>query len=109
MSNKEMVSKMVKGEMTNSEAEQLYNRLNSRSEREIIDDLKELDFENLINTEECLEDFLDTMSELEDSEENKRSIESTEKALEYLKIAIKERMKEMIAAEHKLKELVQSR
>lgn len=108
MSNKEKINKMVRGELTVNEADSLMEHLHNRSEREIVDDLKELEFESLLNTEEALENFLDTMSELEKSEENKRSIEQTKKSLELLEIAISERCDEMIAAEHKLKELVQS-
>ncbi|NRY59864.1 hypothetical protein [Clostridium beijerinckii] len=106
MSNKEMVTKMVRGELTYREAEELENRLHSRSDREIIDDLKRLNFQSLLNTEQALEDYLDTLSELEDTEENRATIDKCKKSLELLEIAISERIDEMLSAEKQLKEIL---
>jgi uncharacterized protein YdcH (DUF465 family) len=103
MSNREDVKRLVKGELSDEEAFKVYKRLYTRTEREIIDDLKAIDFDSLVDTEECLDDYLDS---LEDNEVNRETIESTEKSLQYLHKAIKERMQEMIAAEHKLKEML---
>lgn len=108
MSNREEITKMVKGQLTINEAENLMDKLENRSDRQIIDDLKELDFESLINTEECLEDYLDTMSELDEEsrKEQQSTIEQAKKSLEYLHIAIKERCNELISAETRLKEML---
>jgi uncharacterized protein YjgD (DUF1641 family) len=108
MNNKEKITKMVQGELTVAEAGELYARLHMRTDRQIIDDLKELEFESLINTEEAIFDFLDTMSELDEESraEQKDSIEQAEKSLGYLKIAIKERCKELINSESRLKEML---
>lgn len=108
MINKEMINKMVKGELTIGEAENLMDKLESRSDRQIIDDLKELDFENLINTEECLYDYLDTMGELDEEsrKEQQSTIEQAKKSLGYLHIAIKERCDELIQCESQLKEML---
>jgi len=106
MCNKEEITKMVRGELTEIEAEQLYKKLHGRNDRQIIDDLKKLEFESLLNTEEALENFIDTMSELEANEENKSSIEQSKKSLELLEIAISERCEELIKAEKQVKELL---
>ncbi|NRT78136.1 hypothetical protein [Clostridium beijerinckii] len=106
MSNKEMVTKMVRGELTYTEAYELENRLHSRSDREIIEDLKQLNFQSLLDTEQALEDYLDTLSELEDSEENRNTIDSCKKSLELLEISISERIDEMLNAEKKLKDIL---
>ncbi len=106
MSNKEMVTKMVRGELTYKEAYELENRLHSRSNREIIEDLKQLNFQSLLTTEESLEDYLDTMSELEDNEENRATIDSCKKSVELLEISISERIDEMLNAEKKLKDIL---
>ena len=106
MSNKEEITRMVKGELTEIEAEQLYKKLYSRTDRMIIDDLKELELKSLLNTEECLENFLDTMSELEANEENKSNIEKTKKSLELIEIAISERVDGLVKSEKKLKEIL---
>lgn len=95
---------MLKKEMEN----ELMTKLKSRSDREIIDSLKALPFEGLINTEEGLNDYLDTITELDENskEEQHSIIKQAEKSVGYLHIAIKERMNEMILAEKKLKEML---
>ncbi|NOW03213.1 hypothetical protein [Clostridium beijerinckii] len=102
MSNKEEIAKLVKGELTYTEAYELENKLHIRSNREIIEDLKQLNFQSLLTTEESLENFLDTMSELE----NKSTIESCKRSLEFLEIAISERIDDMLSAEKKLKDIL---
>jgi len=106
MSNREEITKMVRGELTYKEADKLYEKLNSRSDRQIIDDLKMLELESLLSTEKALEDYLDTMSELDDNEENKSSIEQSKRSLEFIEIAITEKIDLMISAEKKLKEIL---
>lgn len=106
MSNKEEIAKLVKGELTYTEAYELENRLHIRSNREIIEDLKQLNFQSLLTTEESLENFLDTMSELEDTEENRATINKCKKSLELLEISISERIDEMLKAEKQLKEIL---
>jgi len=106
MCNKEAITKMVRGELTCMEAEQLYKKLYSRNDRMIIDDLKELELKSLLNTEEAIENFLDTMSELEDNEENKSSIEQSKRSLEFIEIAITEKIDLMISAEKQVKEIL---
>lgn len=106
MSNKEEIAKLVKGELTYKEAYELENRLHNRSNREIIEDLKQLNFQSLLTTEESLENFLDTMSELEDTEENRATINKCKKSLELLEISISERIDEMLRAEKKLKDIL---
>jgi hypothetical protein len=101
-----MVKKMVRGGLTLTEADELMDKLSERSEREIIEDLKQIEFKSLLTTEQALEDFLDTMRELEDSEENKSTIETCKRSLEFLEIAISERVDEMLKAEKKLKEIL---
>ncbi|MFT8349487.1 hypothetical protein [Clostridium saccharoperbutylacetonicum] len=81
--NREMVTKLVKGELTYREAYELDKKLHSRSDLEIINDLKELSLENLINTRDCIEDGIRNNPEL--------NTEETRKSLGYLKIAIKEK------------------
>lgn len=98
MSNREEITKMVRGELTFTEAEQLYKKLHSRTEREIIDDLKQLPFESLLNTRDCIEDSIEISPEL-DNEEVKKS-------LGYLYKAINERCNELIDCESKLKEML---
>lgn len=97
-SNKEKITKMVKGELTITEAEQLYEKLHNRSERQIIDDLKELEFESLLNTRDCIESGIENNPELNTDE--------VRKSLGYLYQAIKERCNELISAESKLKEML---
>ncbi|NRT32629.1 hypothetical protein BJV38_004786 [Clostridium beijerinckii] len=106
MSNKEEIAKLVKGELTYTEAYELENKLHIRSNREIIEDLKQLNFQSLLTTEESLENFLDTMSELENTKENKSTIESCKRSLEFLEIAISERIDDMLSAEKKLKDIL---
>ena len=106
MSNKQEITKLVKGELTYTEAYELENRLHSRSDLEIIQDLKSLEFKSLLNTEQELENFLDTMSELEDTEENRNTIKQCKKSLELIEIAISERIDEMLNAEKQLKEIL---
>jgi len=106
MSNKEEIKLLVRGELTYKEADKLYEKLHSRSDRQIIDDLKQLELKSLLNTEEALEDYLDTMSELEATEENKSSIEQSKKSLELIEIAITEKIDFMISAEKSVKELL---
>lgn len=106
MSNREEIRKLVKGELTYTEAYELENRLHSRSDLEIIRDLKALPFKSILDTEEALEDYLDTMGELEANEENKATIESCKRSLEFLEIAISERVEEMLNAEKKLKDIL---
>ena len=106
MSNREEITKMVRGELTYKEADKLYEKLNSRSDRQIIDDLKMLELESLLSTEKALEDYLDTMSELDDNEENKSSIEQSKRSLEFIEIAITEKIDMLIAAEKSVKELL---
>lgn len=98
MSNKEEIKKMVNGELTIDEAEQLYKKLHNRSERQIIDDLKELEFESLLNTQDCIESGIENNPELNTNE--------VRKSLGYLYQAIKERCNELISAEAKLKEML---
>lgn len=106
MSNREEITKMVRGELTYREAYELENRLHNRSDLEIIQDLKSLEFKSLLNTEQELENFLDTMSELEDTEENRATINKCKKSLELIEIAISERIDEMLKAEKKLKDIL---
>lgn len=106
MNNIMMVKKMIRGGLTLIEADELMDKLSERSEREIIEDLKQIEFESLLTTEQSLEDFLDTMSELEDSEENKSTVEKCKRSLERIEIAVSERIEEMLKAEKKLKEIL---
>lgn len=106
MSNREEIIKMVRGELTYREAYELENRLHNRSDREIVEDMKQLPFQSLLDTEQALEDYLDTLSELEDTEENRATIDKCKKSLELLEIAISERIDEMLIAEKQLKEIL---
>lgn len=82
--------------ITEYEAYELENRLHSRSDREIIDDLKQIEFKSLLNTEECIESGINN------------GIDNAEirKSLELLEIAISERCEEMIGAERRVKEIL---
>ncbi|WP_160684744.1 hypothetical protein [Clostridium sp. C2-6-12] len=106
MSNREEINKMVRGELTYKEAEELENKLHSRSDLEIIQDLKSLEFKSLLNTEQELENFIDTMSELEDNEQNRNTIKQCKKSLELIEISISERIDDMLQAEKKLKNII---
>lgn len=104
MSNREEITKLVRGELTENEAENLMDKLESRNNEQIVNDLKnDIDFESLIQVQEVLENYLDVT---EATEENKSSIEQTEKALENVCKAINIRTKELIAAEKKVKEIL---
>ncbi|WP_238916015.1 hypothetical protein [Clostridium sp. YIM B02555] len=46
MSNMMMVKKMVRGGFTLNEAEELMDKLSECSERQVIDDLKQIEFES---------------------------------------------------------------
>lgn len=46
------------------------------------------------------------MSELENTKENKSTIESCKRSLEFLEIAISERIDDMLSAEKKLKDIL---
>lgn len=98
MSSKEEITKMVRGELTEIEAEQLYKKLHNRSERQIIDDLKELEFESLLNTRDYIEESIESNPELDTDE--------VRKSLGYLYQAIRERCNELIECESKLKEIL---
>ncbi|MFT8348301.1 hypothetical protein [Clostridium saccharoperbutylacetonicum] len=87
MSNIMMVKKMVRGGLTLNEADGLMDKLSERSERQVIDDLKEIEFESLLKTEQTLEDYLNTISGLEANEENILTINQCERSLEFIKIA----------------------
>lgn len=102
---RELIDMAFNGEVPE---EFLMEQLGKRSDREIIEDLKELPFESLINTEECLNDYLDTMSELDEEsrKEQQGTIEQTEKSLGYLHVAIKERCNELIDAEKRVKKML---
>jgi len=98
MCNKEMINKMVRGELTCTEAYELENRLYTRSEKQIIEDLKELPFESLLNTRDCIESGIENNPELDKEE--------VRKSLRYLETAISERVDEMISAEKQVKEIL---
>jgi hypothetical protein len=80
--------------------DELMKHLHSRSDEQIVQDLKEGNtLDGLLNTRDCLEDYL-----LSDGDEATK--ESARKALEYLYKAIKLRCSELISSEKKLKELL---
>ena len=82
MSNKEEIAKMVRGELTIEEAYELDKKLHSRSDRQIIEECKCLELENLINTRDCIESAIKSDPSLDNDE--------VRKSLGYLKQAIKE-------------------
>lgn len=84
MNNREEIAKLVRGELTYREAEELENRLHSRTGREIIEDLKELPLQNLLDTKDCIIDGIKNNTELDTNE--------TRKSLRYLEIAIEEKI-----------------
>lgn len=84
MSNREEITKMVRGELTCAEAYELENRLHSRSERQIIEDCKCLELESLLNTVDCIENGMKIDPKLDNAE--------VRKSLGYLKQAIEEKI-----------------
>lgn len=68
-------------------ADELMDELSERSERQVIDDLKQIEFESLLKTEQALEDYLDTISGLEANEENILTINQCKRSLEFIEIA----------------------
>ncbi|AGF56520.1 hypothetical protein [Clostridium saccharoperbutylacetonicum] len=90
MSNMMMVKKMVRGGFTLNEADELMDKLSECSERQVIDDLKQIEFESSLKTEQVLEDCLDTISGLEANEENILTINQCKRSLEFIEIATSE-------------------
>lgn len=99
INTRELINKAFQGEISEDE---LTKHLDSRTDEQIVNDLNsDIDFEGLIQVQEALENYLDVT---EDNEENKASIEQTKKALKNVCKAIRERSKELISAEKKVKE-----
>lgn len=97
VNTRELIQKAFDGEIEESV---LMEKLKSRSERQIIDDLKALEFESLLNTRDCIEESIETSPELD--------TEEVRKSLGYLYKAIRERCSELIDAERRVKELLNS-
>lgn len=95
VNTKELIQQAFNGDI---EEKELMDKLKSRSERQIIDDLKELEFESLLNTRDCIEDGIEHNPELDTDE--------VRKSLGYLYQAIRERCNELINAESRLKEML---
>lgn len=111
---KELIQNYFDGEL---EEDLLMEKLNARTDRQIIDDLKEsVGIEGLLNTLDCIETGVEHSPEL-DTVQTQKSIgylhsailEKCDELVEFdivLHKSIKERMKEMLNAESKIKDLL---
>ena len=98
------IRELVKGNLTIKEAEELENELQGRTEDEIIEDLKELSIKALKETEQILEDSLDSL--YDEQLENNKSIEETTRALEKINIALNSKLEDLLFAEKFVKTIL---
>ena len=98
INTKEIIKELYSEDLTEIKENELLKKLHSRTEEQIIQDLKERGLDNLLNAQECIESAIESNSELD--------TEEVRKSLSYLHKAIKLTCSDLIQAEKDLKELL---